>query len=218
MAFSWLAERAWPGVARAVAVTALGTTLAATVPQAAGAANLGFENGDLTDWTTDGPNTGAITVFNGSEFGEILPIEGTYFAGVEAGSQDVYSLLWQDVTAQAGQVISGWFNFYNGESDFESFFNDDGYVSVNGTVLEAESTGGTLGGPNGWVPWEFLAMTDGTYRVEVGVRNVNDNIAPSYAFLDGVAVSDVTDTPEPASMAVLGLALAGLAGARRRRR
>jgi hypothetical protein len=77
-------------------------------------------------------------------------------------------------------------------------------------------------GYTGWVLSSYTLATAGTYQLRVGVSNWNDTAFQSGLALDGVAVNDVDITdpdqvPEPATMGLLGLGLAGLGFVRRRK-
>jgi len=77
-------------------------------------------------------------------------------------------------------------------------------------------------GSTGWIQMNYNILDDGVYSLKFGVTNWGDTIFDSAFAVAGVAINDVAiddpDTvPEPATLALTGLALAGLAVARRRR-
>ncbi len=160
--------------------------------------NGGFENGGHTGWS------GSASVTNA--FSSYTPVEGNFFAVLEAGEADVYTTLSQSFTATAGQTISGYAFFSTQEGNDDGSVNDDGYVvirdatgAVVASVFRADAF--TLGeGNHPWTFWSYTVPADGTYTVEAGVANRYDNRYPSFIGLDGV--SPTTATPNTAPVAV----------------
>jgi hypothetical protein len=149
------------------------------------------------------------------------PVEGSYFAVLEAGTDDgVYSTLSQGIAMSAGESLFGLAAF-----DYRDYdpYDDSAYVKI------LDNLGNEIATPwfeNGlahpdfwdgpWTSWTWTAASTDTYFVQFGVANMGDNQANSAALFD--AVGSTAPVPEPATMLLMGTGIAGLIAARRKKK
>lgn len=76
-------------------------------------------------------------------------------------------------------------------------------------------------GYTGWIEMDYAFTADGNYSLKFGVTNALDTSYQSAFAVAGVAINDVpiddNKVPEPATLALVGISLAGLGILRRRR-
>jgi hypothetical protein len=153
--------------------------------------NGGFETGDFTGWNVTIPPGGAAQVV--TSFGTYLPEEGSFFAILTNGQQDIFTMVSQPFTVYSpGTVIQGWAFFktvdyapFSDESKVEITVTSGGRVIATlfqASVLSVGNYGGTP-----WTYWSYTFAAPGQYTIQAGVVNRGDSAVASYVGLDGVS-------------------------------
>lgn len=162
--------------------------------------NGGFETGDFSGWTLSG-ETAALGV---------LPlVQNTGSYGVYAGPENAPGILSQSFSAPAGEALTVSF-FLSSSSGTTNRLQ----VIWNGTVIadRADIPAGL------YTEYSYAVSSAGSNTLGLGLLNPS-----SFFSLDDVSVAAATSVapvaaPEPATLALLGTAVAGLSVLRRRRR
>jgi len=163
--------------------------------------NGGFETGTFSGWTQGG-NTGATGVSSGAVYVQ----SGAFGAALGPVGSD--GILSQSFSTDVGA-----------EYRLTFWLRSDGYTvndfsaAVNSTVLYSDVNIGV----QAYKEYAYNFMGTGSDSVTFTFRN-----DPGYLSLDTVSVDKIADpqaaVPEPASLALIGLGLAGIAQRRRRAR
>jgi hypothetical protein len=182
--------------------------------------NGGFATGDFTGWTQNLLSGGFQGVV-GSHSGDSIsygPKGGSSFALFQASSEGILTSISQGFELDAGQTLSGWAFF---DSRDYLPYNDYAKVEIydSGNALVATPFYADVGmvgsyGDGAWTPWSFTATVDGVYSILLGVANIGDSGYSSYAGFDEIHAP--VAIPEPATLTLFGVGLAGLGFARRR--
>jgi hypothetical protein len=188
-----------------------------TASQALGIVNAGFETGDFTGWTVNGPADVATShvAFNDPRI--YAPAEGNYFARLVAGlGANTYTTISQSFHLNAGETISGVAAFDAGDELPD--YNDDAFLKIqsdSGTTVLWSANVARVGNNDStpWESWAFIAPTSDTYVLTFGVANQFDNSLNSLALLD---MGGSVELPDGGGMvSILGMSLLGLLGLRR---
>jgi hypothetical protein len=166
--------------------------------------NGSFQSGDLTGWTISGNDDGNTGVTN------VLPDFPPFFSYTGEDADGFYAFLG---TVGADAVISQTVSDSSGQAYTVSFwYNADGSspsdfsASWDGTALLSLTDPLT----NGWTFYSFGVTGTGSDTLSFSAHN-----DPYYDALDNVAV--FATTPEPGTLALLGLGLTALIGITRRK-
>jgi hypothetical protein len=206
-----------------LAAAALAASVA--VPNAASAATLingSFEAGPTGNpttppgWSTNRPNNvRVVNIFNG-----YTAVDGTKFAVISNGAQNIATTLFQQFEMTAGEIIRFAVAFYTEESTVgnSNFFNDNGSlftINIDGGGTPStlfQSSVNAIGSGQG-TPWTFVSFTapnTGLYQVTARVANIGDGVVPSYLLLDAV--------PEPGTWMLMLLGFGAIGFSMRRRK
>lgn len=182
----------------------LGMALGLQTAQA-GVSNAGFETG-TSGWVSYG-SSGATDSYFG-----FTPKYGSSFGYVTAGAGlNVYSTLAQTFTLLAGESIAGYVGF---KADDYLPYDDKAILTISdGETITSlwSATVASVGdfGSTGWKRFSFTAAQGGVFTLSLGVKNVQDNVQNSVAFLDAPqsVPGPIAGAGIPALLGLMGLRL-----------
>jgi hypothetical protein len=191
--------------------------------------SVGAPSGNLSSWTVNGTSTNPdpCVVFNNS-FGtcNYTPVTVAGLGTDPASSPYFGAGSWSGGNAIISQTVSGLvvgkkylISFYEAAVEDFAVAENGVYWSVNlgtGTALSSTLMNVPSGGVSAWAAntANMIFTATATSETLSFLAAGGSGGAPPMALLDGITVSQV---PEPASIAILGLGLAGKVGMKRRR-
>ncbi|MGB5634899.1 MAG: hypothetical protein WBM86_19245 [Waterburya sp.] len=164
-----------------------------------------IETDDLGIFPTDGTYQALIT--NGfsdaggsvvdSDLEEFLDLAPGSLDGLVGGDATEGSVIKQEFTVEAGDIVSFDWNFLTNEATPDFTFNDTAFLSVSGFTFELADTGANFVDASGVDQFNeqtgaqtltFSINAAGTYTIGFGVVDVGDEIVDSGLAIDNVAI------------------------------
>ncbi len=185
--------------------------LSAAAAHADGYANIGFDTGDLSGWTTFLRNGSAFVIADRDGY---LPPMGGYFLAVGGGAGNSQQYVWQGASLTKGEVLKGWVAFDRAATDV--FFSDWAAAEVYNANLDT-LVAGIWRSPDSpstsWAKWTWTVPYNGYFYLAFSSSSQSSTYSQSFGLFDVRA----TPNPEPGTFALLLMGLPVAALLRRRR-
>jgi len=155
--------------------------------------NPSFETEDTSGWDETIPGGASISVVSSYDEPDgpkrsYSPVHGDWFALLKTDGAGSHTTLSQDVSLEAGDVLSGWAAFdanevvpYNDAAAVRILDSSDGLVATPWSA--SVSTVGDYGSTP-WQSWKWTATAADTYTLEYRVVNSGDSSNDSHAMFD----------------------------------
>lgn len=167
-------------------VMVLGSLFTAVQPISAAVTmiNPSFEKGDLTGWTASNPDLVFVRTTSANNAGSP---QGSYCARIKSNGPLIPTTLSQNISASAGDQISGWAEFRPGvigSYNYAHVFFKDSAGNLVGTAYNSADYS-LVGTATGWKEWSYTFSAAFNGKLEFSIADGGEN-AKSYLSVDDI--------------------------------